>query len=531
MRARLALDEQNPALAAVYAAALPDAPDPAVDALRAQVQLWKTGTRPQAPASEPASDSVYTEATASRATDLLKGLADFPLAAATQKAALDRLLAQLHRRVMLRTQIRFYQNDLDTSDLRYQLGLYELDENQNKEARDQLERVLVLEPGSAPAKFNLGRARQLSGDWSGAMQLYREVYQTDPKYENAAASYNQLAQAHADSLSSAFTSFVDNARATTQGRLEYRWQGSSAWALDGTYGMDTLRVYQQSDTVSPSSAFLQTVLLSPSLSLSDWNLTLSVKAGGVWENNLLDAFVTPQQSVVPSQVFSTYSEVSPVVGAGAGWSLGPLSLRGDYTFDQIEDTFLLYRQVFYEHKGEATATLYFPFSAPSLWRGIGSRSYAMFAAVSSPFVTTTNRLYSGLEEVNLTLQVADTPATTVVFSGTTTWDNADDSTEPNYYAPNDIITFKGGAQLNTRLATGSGWVIALSGRGALGRYISTTESDLLTEGELRVEAGSGDMTLYFDVSALVTNNPKSIDYWSSQAVLGVNLALPNYILK
>jgi Tfp pilus assembly protein PilF len=526
--ARLALDEQDPSLAAAYANALPSSD--ASDALRAQVQLWSTGTRGDAPAdAAPAPDAAFTDDTAARAADALKGLTSFP--AAAQKAALDRLLTQLHRHVMLRTQIRFYQNDLDTSDLRYQLGLYELDENQNKEARDQLERVLVLEPNSAPAMFNLGRARQLSGDWSGAMALYRTVYQTDPKYENAASTYNQLAREHANSLSSDFTSYIDNARATTQGRLDYRWQGSSAWALDGTYLMDTIRVYQQSTTVSPSSAYLQTLLLSPSFSLPDWNLTLSVKAGGVWDDNLLGAFVSAQQSVEPSDVFGTYSEVSPVFGAGATWAVGPLSLNGEYTFDQIKDTFLLYREVFYENKGEATATLYFPFSAPLILRGIGSRTYAMFASVWSPFDTTTNQLYSLLEEVNFALHIADAPETTLVLSGTATWDNADDFTEINYYAPNNIVTYKGGAQVNTQLNAGSGWVFGLSGRGALGTYVSTTESDLLSEGQFRVEAGSGDLKLFFDVSVLLTTRPQGIDYWSSQAVLGANLALPNYILK
>lgn len=533
---RLALDEQNLTLASVYSAKFPE--------LQTQGELWRSAEADPAALGFPplpeAPDPVFADTTPARAADLLKDLAAYPAVASGQRATLNKTLSQLHQRVMVRTQIQFYQNEVDTFDLRYQLASYLLDENQFQQARSQLERVLVLEPGNIPTKFNLGRARQLSGDWSGAMQLYREVYQTDPQFESTAASYNQLAKLHEDQLSTRFTTLVDNARNTTQGRLDYRLQGSSWLGLDASYRMDTIRVYQQSNSVVAGSAFLQTAELAPTLTLPDLNLNFTARVGGVWQNTLMNSLIPTTQSVLPGDVATKFSAVSPRWGAGAAWSFGPLELTGAYSFDQLQDTFLaslnpanvlLSRTVFFEHKAEATANLYFAFPAPLVLRGVGTRTYFQFAAVSSPFVPATNRLYSALQEVDLTFFVAETPATTATLFGTATFDNTDNPNETNYYVPNRVTTFKAGVQLGTRLPTGSGWVLGLSARAAAGNYTDAANADLLTESSVRIDLTSGELTFYLDGLETLSNNGSTVAYWSDQFVLGINLGLPNYIIK
>lgn len=551
--ARLALDDQNPVAASVPLARLAVVKDPLppYQTLQLQGQLWSLSkVDPEALKAGPyfsygtdlsqavqnlqTAPSVtrdFSDRTPAQAAELLKTLEALAPALQTQTSSLVSLQNQLHRRLLTRLQVQFYRYDLDTLELRYQLGSFYLDLDNYNEARVQLDRALLISPENVYIQFDLGRARQLSGDWSGAMDLYRSIYQTNPKFEFTASSYNQLAKIHEDQFSSQVTSFVDNARDSTQAVMNYHFSGNSLLSVDASYTLDNIRIYEQSSTVVPGSINLQTALMKPRVSLGALNLSVYGKAGAAFQDTLLGASVASNVSVQPTDPFLQYLGFSPVLGAGATWSSGPATWDASYTFDQIKDTFLAGQTASFEHLGETTLTLYFGFPTNPFVQAVSSRSYLKAASVFSPSSSATNTLYSALEEVAGVANLTPQPATNLTLLATASWDNSGNPTETEYYSPNNVSIFKGGAQVDSTFVLGGNWNLGVVGRVAAGTYSNATSQSLLTEGGATARLSTGDLAISLDLATSVTTTSGTVLYWSDQARLNVTVGLPSYLLR
>lgn len=549
--ARLNLNEQNPGAARVPLGKLAsqDQPLAGIRTLGLQGTLWTTGSvDPEALKAGPyfgyatelaarlgtlaatPAPQEFSDQTPAQAADLVKRLEAAARTLAADRQQLQVPWSQLLNRVMVRTQVEFYRYDLDTLELRYQLGSYLIDVNQYDDARVQLGRALAISPQNVYIQFDLGRARQLSGDWSGAMDLYRTIYQTNPKFEFTASSYNQLARLHEDAVSTRLTSFVDNARDSTQAALTYHFAGTSLFSFDASYVLDNVRLYQQSSTVvTPGSIHLQTVTVKPQLTLGFLNLSVFALAGGAFHDTLLGSSVPSTKEVDWTDPLTKYLGVSPVVGAGARWAWGPVDWSASYTFDQVKDTFLVGRTAAYERTAASTVSLYFPLPAAWWVKAVGSRTSAREAEVAGSGPT--NRLYSAVQEFSTVVSLAAQPATNLTVSTLASWENADDPTVTGYYAPNQVFVWKTSGQVDTQWALGATWNLGLSGRLGGGLYADTSGQNLLTDGVLAVRASSGDLAIDLSLAASRAANAGGVAYWSSQGQLVVTVGLPSYIIR
>jgi tetratricopeptide (TPR) repeat protein len=549
--ARLELNEQNLGAARVPLGKLAaqDQPLAGVRTLGLQGTLWTTGsvdpealkTGPYfghaaelanqlAALTAPPAPQDFTDQTPTQAADLVKRLDAAAEAQASDRQKLLTPWSQLLNRVMVRTQVEFYRYDLDTLELRYQLGSYLIDVNQYDDARVQLGRALAISPQNVYIQFDLGRARQLGGDWSGAMALYRSIYETNPKFEFTASSYNQLAKLHEDAVSTRATSFVDNARDTTQATLNYHFSGTSLFSFDASYALDNIRLYQQSSTVVvPGSIQLQTATVKPQLTLGFLNLAVFGLAGGSFHDTLLSSSVPSTKQVDWADPLTKYLGISPVLGAGARWAWGPVDWSASYTFDQVKDTFLVGRNAAFEGAAASTLSLYFPLP-PAWWvKAVGSRTSVQWTEVTGTGAS--NHLYSAVQEVSGVVSLAAQPATTLTASSLASWENSDDPTVTGYYAPNQVLVWKTSGQVDTQLALGGTWNLGLSGRLGGGLYADTSGQNLLTDGQLTVRATSGDLAIDLGLAASRAAKGGEVAYWSTQGQLGVTVGLPSYIIR
>lgn len=481
----------------------------------------------------------FNDDTPLKVQDVLKELAALPARAQARLINLAKLDDGLRQHALWRMQVQYYQYEADSFGLRYQLGDYYLNLNQYQDARIQLEHALLVEPWNINARFALGRASQMSGDWSGAMKLYQEVFKSDPRFENTASLYNQLAKIHADRINSSIASFWDSNRTTTSSRLEYEAGGSSIIGFKAGYTLDMLRLIKPVVLVSqpipksnlPVTINLNTFDFTLPLTFSDIGLTAFIKAGGVFKDKFFSIDDYALSHVIVPTDLSDNIVVAPLVSAGLGWAIGPLSLNGSYTFDQLTDTLFPEREISYEHLGELTANLYFALPSPSFLRSIGSRSYGKLVSVYQPFGQEENTMYSLVEDLTFNLQISEAPWTVLAVLGTISWeDSTIGAKETNYYSPGQVFVGKGGLRISSWIGLGDDWVLGLSGR--VGGGVNDTRNVILSLGEAaaRIELTKGNLTMFVDCNGSFTKDLSKPEYWSLNALIGVNIAVPNYLV-
>lgn len=440
------------------------------------------------------------------------------------------LQAELHQRIERNLEVTFYRFDLDTLDLRYQLGSYLLDRNRFEEARVELGRALAIRPQNVYVQYDLGRARQLTGDWSGAMELYRSIYQTNPRFEFTASSYNQLARVHRDQLETRVTGSVDPSRDSTVVELDYHLSGSALLSLDAAYTLENLRIYRWSTNVVPGSIHLQTAAVKPQVQWAPWNLSLYGLVGGTFRDGLLSATLPSTSNVEPWDTLTEYLEVEPLLGFGGGWSLGPLGLSAGYTQERVKDTYLLGATPTYARKAEGTLKLFFALP-PAWWvQSVGSRSYVQGAELSEGGAMT-NRMIGLVQEVSVTTRLWSQPPTSLTLSALGSYDTSTNPEVTAYYSPDGVLVGKGLGQFETTLGLGGSWSLGLVAQGALGLSTDPSGDSVLNEGGLSLKVVSGDLAVDLGVSATRANQGGALVYWTTQGRLGFTLGLPNYIIR
>lgn len=437
--------------------------------------------------------------------------------------------AALIKRMKVRMEIQMYQFELETFETRYKLADYYLSSQKYKTARDQLEMVIGVAPFNINARFNLARARQLSGDWSGAMSLYKEIFKTDPKFENTASLYNLLAKNHADRVAGSLTSFWDTNRQEVSGLFAFTAGGSSILGLNASYENLVIRLSKRGDINDPVSINLHDLNFSFPINFSDINFSITPSIGGKLKNEFFDQNVPADQSLVLEDIFS-YMAVAPNFGLNLKLGLGELGLESSYKFNQVEDTFFPLRTPTFEHDLDLSATIYVALPAPSALQSIGSRTYGKVAAMFSPFSSDINTLYTITEDLNFTFLLNSNPWTTLVLTAIASYEDSDDPTVLEYYAPNAVFNAKGGVQFSSSPALGEGWVFGYSLRGLAGLYHTESQDLLSLEGLVHLELNRSNLSIFLDISTSVTTNGTTSDYFSFNAVIGARIAVPDYLI-
>jgi tetratricopeptide (TPR) repeat protein len=435
----------------------------------------------------------------------------------------------LHRRALARLKLRWFQHDSETIADRRELAEVWLKLDKPEEARKELERVVAVAPGDIGAAFTLGRTLELAGDWSGAMRRYRQVYATDPRYENTASSYNRLARGHADRFGAQAETLVDSSRTSARTKLDYNALGSSLLGFGASFSQADIRIHSPRGGSTPAAASLGNLDLALSMNLARLGLKLSGNLGGTASGLLWGRSSSALRSFEPADLGTSFA-VAPSFGAGLAWAGGPLSLDGRWTFAQLEDSFLPGRHSWFEHRGEANLSAWFGLEAPSILRSASLRLYGKASEVFSPFAEEGNFLYTGLAETSLGFLLASDPWTILSLGGNISAEGSRSPGAADYYAPDGVLSAKGGLQASSWIGLGGDWVAGLSARFWAGWWRDGSAGYPSMEAQARAEFQKGDLSLYAEAAGSRTGDPGTAAYWSLLGRLGAGIAIPSYII-
>ncbi|OQY33542.1 MAG: hypothetical protein B6241_07610 [Spirochaetaceae bacterium 4572_59] len=331
--------------------------------------------------------------------------------------------------------------------LRYELGNYYLDMNENLRASRQFDRVLAMDPWNISANYKLGIVSQRYGNWSRAMDQYKKVYFQNPLYENAAHYYNQLARENADTVHVTAQNITDPAVISYTGRGEYQSSINNRLAWGAFYNLDINRQYRSYGTEEPSSYKLHTAAFKLPLSFPAWNLLLTPFAGGQSSNAFFSGDYTfnPDEAVQISEN-NTATTVEPYGGLGVGWTCNFLNTYLEYRYELEEDSLYAGRSLTKRHAFDLTANSYFPIEDNYLFGPVTTRTFGSFNLQKTEGESDTNQVYQILQEVTAGYVVSQKPYIKLTATGLFNFENSRDS-NPSYYAPDEIMEARGGLKV------------------------------------------------------------------------------------
>lgn len=512
----------------VAATAVAATPDPDIEAyVAADPVLRELAASLSLPA---AAAPVFSAETPGETQEVLRALSGIRAQSAEYALKIDSARADLLRRARIRLGVRMYEYDTNTVQDRRDMSDVYLRLERPEDAVAALDRVLRVNPGDTASLFTLGRAMEMSGDWHGAMARYRDVYELNPRYENAAASYNRLAGVHTPVLETSFSATVDANRSTELSRLAYSVPLGSFMELAFAYTQDHDKIHQPAAGEFPVAMTLHTLDLRLPLKLPKHGLSLYAAAGGTVHNKL-DDLLPPSVLEFDDYPLTDYVVTAPRLGAGLAWNravagLGTLTLGADYRHEQVRDTFFTGRFVYYEHVGAASAGAYVVFPYRNLANTLSVRANFEYESIYSPYIEDdTNAILEAGGELHVGNVLYPRYRTLLDLGGSLLWQDAQ-TTENivDYFAPDEVLTAKGGLALSSVFGLGGDWDLALSGRFWPGLYQAAGEGQVLLDGGLKIEGVHGSLAFYLDLGGYRTDT-----FWSATAVIGARLRLADYL--
>ncbi|WP_304244048.1 lipopolysaccharide assembly protein LapB, partial [Gracilinema caldarium] len=387
-----------------------------------------------------------------------------------------------------------------------------------------LERVLILNPSDIASLFTLARAKEQSGDWMGALSMYRRVYELNPRYENAAGSYNTLSALHGQLFQTGITSTLDSNRSANIFRMAYRIPLSSFAELFTQYSLDHIKIH--TPVASTQSLTLHSLNLQLPISVSSWGLTLYGELGGSLHNKL-ENIIPPQVADFNLDVVSDYAAVAPQLGGGISWQAGPFKIGTYYGFHQIKDTFFADRFAQYEHQAGASIQIFLDYPNRQFVRSFSFQTDGTYRSIFSPYFSDqTNIIYGGKGELHLQNVLAQKPQILLDVGALGSWDDSEKSST-DYYTPAQAFTIKGGAELAVQLINGTNWIVTGAGRFWSGWFASAgSTGSVLFDGAVRLEGVRKNLSLYLAVGG----NRTGETYWAYSLEIGGSIRLADYII-
>lgn len=484
----------------------------------------------EAPA-ETVSVALFDDGTTGRAQEALKELSATRALGLVYATGIQSTLQALHRRARARLLIRMYQFDTEAMQDRREQADIHLSLDRPDEAVRALSRVLLINPSDIASMFTLARALEMSGDWRGAMDKYREVYELNPRYENAASSYNRQAEIHGASIATRVATSVDALESAGSTSIEFRAPLTSVAEFQFAYEAKQRKLHAPPAGDFPESMNLHTFELTVPLMARSLGLTLYGMAGGTLQNKL-QSLLPPVVADFSMTSIADYAALAPRLAAGLSWEQGALSASAGYRFDQIEDTFYAGRTVYYEHAGHAGAGAYFSSPSRMFARTLSGSASVDVAGIFSPYLdTATNFVTSAVAEAHVVSMLAAAPLTMLDMGSTISWQDSTITGTEDYYAPSKILALKGGPALSVRLGTETGWNSTLSARLWPGFYSASGAGRLSVDGQLSVDFARRGLRMFMSADGSWANATGTAPaYWSFQASLGAKLAIVNYLI-
>lgn len=443
----------------------------------------------------------------------------------------------LFARAEARLRARMYQYDTETQADRRELADVYLRLGKPAEAAESLARVLAVNPSDSASMFTLGRAREIAGDWNGAMSTYREVYDLNPRYESAVSSYNRLAGVHAATLESDLVSVVDSSESVERATLSYDTPINSAIVMNASYTMTRMRVHAPASGAFPVSAALHTVELGLPWSLTGTGFTLRGTIGGTVKNKLGD-FLPPDASEFSWDTIGGFIETAPRLGAGASWEQGPWQASLEYSFSQVEDTFYSDRLPYYAHKGDAYASWFKTVPSRDLARTLslragGSLSNVAIAPGSASYApdAVDNLLWSASLTASEGNRIGKSGRLTVDLSLSISYEDSTHPEAEDYYSPSEVLVVKGGPSISLAPEGTPAEGIGFSARLWPGYYAASGDGRPYFDGELELSSRSSRATMYLRLGVTyAAASDASSAWWSGQVGVGAKIRLGDYII-
>ncbi|MDC7232045.1 MAG: tetratricopeptide repeat protein [Spirochaetales bacterium] len=444
------------------------------------------------------------------------------------KSILDRQLVR---------QIYYYEQD--TYLLRYSLGEYYLDMEENLKAVKQFERVLAMDPWNISANYKLGIVSQRAGNWSRAMAQYKKVYYQNPRYENAAYYYNQLARQNADSVSVSAQNITDTSRINYRGYANYQtrintWMG---WGL--TYKIDMDRKYRSFDGDPAGQFKMHSMELDVPFTIPDWNLILTPVAGLYFGNSLFgETWDTSDTEVTEPAGFMDFSIVKPLAGFSAGWKWNFLDTSLGYRYQLERESMFPERDLTRSHFVNLNASTYFPLENSYDWGPFITRTYGQFEFLTNTSdASESNIKGQALQEASIGLVVARKPLVRLTANGLFNLEDGSESTIVDYYLPSGVLEAKGGLRgtvnFHNETYTEN---LELSLFGAVGGYFVNVWGNGDMAKSLKAESYFGmyyvkeTMTLYLNIGGSSTfQNAQDLNFWEFSATLGARVSVPSLL--
>lgn len=486
-----------------------------------ELQNVYKGLSPQEP-----TDVVFTDFTTTDAEDTIRKLQDVKIQGGQLAGQIQTAQNVLLRQAALRLRVRMYQYDTETQWDRQALADLYLRLGQPVQAAKILERVLVLNPSDIASLFALARAKEQSGDWMGALAMYKRVYEMNPRYENAAGSYNTLSAQHGQLFQTGISSLIDSNRSAHTVRMAYQAPLSSFAELSSVYTLDHIKIH--APQAATQSLTLHSLSFRLPVKIAPLGLTVYGELGGNLQNKL-DNIIPPAVADFNMDLISDYAAVAPQLGGGLLWQAGPINMGTTYGFHQIKDTFFADRLAQYEHQAGASIQLFLDYPNRQFFRSFSVQTDGSYRYIFCPyFADQTNMIYSGKGELHIQNLLMAKPQILLDVGAFGSWENSEKSKNiTDYYAPDQALMLKGGLNLSVQLVNGTNWIVTGAGRLWSGWFASVGSTGaVLFDGAVRLEGVRKNLSLYLAVGG----NRTGETYWAYSLEIGGAIRLADYII-
>ena len=437
---------------------------------------------------------------------------------------------------------QIYYFEQDTYLLRYELGDYYLEMEENLKAVRQYERVLAMEPHNISANYKLGIVSQRYGDWYRAMEQYKKVYYQNPRYENASYYYNQLARQNADVVSVTGQNLTDSLKTTYELNADYDSKINSTLGWGLSYDLQIDRRYRtwnispeedEYDGDKGTQFKLHTLSGRVSYTISKWDLVLTPVAGVYLTNSVFGEDMNDVDGVVKPSDITGELTIEPLLGLEADWNWNFLDLVGSYFYKVEEESVYPDHSIINSHFMSLNANTYFPLEQYYDWGPVTTRTYGEFEILED------DQKWQFFQEGAIEYVVARAPLVRLRANGIFNYeDGSEDSANVvDYYMPNGVMEVKGGlrASVNFHNETYSEALEFSLFAGAGSYWTDVIDGDdptdsIKVEGLFSVFYVKETMTLFLNIGGNQTYlDGKDLNFWEFSATLGGKFAIPSLL--
>lgn len=409
-----------------------------------------------------------------------------------------------------------------TYQLRYTIGNYYLETERYDKALREYEHVITIDPLNISANFKLGRVRQLTGNWSSAMESYNKVFQIDPSFESAATMYNTLSRSHPESTTLNISYLSDSNLMHYKENLTTLFNISSNLSLSPSWTNNTINYYTWSDYGSPIDFRVDDLGLKGSLTFLNEQLKITPTLGASIYNSKF-SYISP---IAEDNFSDTIAGIDyhPILSIGGSYTLNEYSLTTSLGYRQVVESVPDERIDIYSTSWDLSLSGYYNLSSDIL-NSFSFRSY--FKLDNKADANRDNIVGTLLQDLVLGLIINRSQWTILNIYSTTSFEYSSETDLDEYYTPNNVFVSKLGGLIATWFNINEG-VAGLSFRAGGGIYIDKlgeeSSPSFATDGELEFNYTLRDKTMFMKLfgsgSFSDSNTP---DYWSIQSTIGLKI--------